>query len=336
MPENLFQCQTLFEVFYCFKNFPLSSCFQLYISIFDHWSFWFFKHALVKSLAFFRFELFKYGLEDHVFSFVWRQYRVQLARLGGNPRDFFLSLILASMASTVLLHMSYIKNGQRSLGTTLNWRHHNSKFHERPYSFFNWRPCAEFAFVSSYRLVSFSVKSYNLPRLFTGYSNINSKYSQANVYLWLWLEWSGWKFWISLNRPLFLFQRDKLLDVLDLNCIFAAEIIFSSFSKRVIVSSYLDQMNMLSSMKAVRGRVRYPLQSSAGLASPEAAFRISSIAWRKSIGDMTHPILIQTLRNKLKLPLRLNARDWNRSGKIWKPSIVPCSKAESAWGKKQA
>lgn len=89
-------------------------------------------------------------------------------------------------------------------------------------------------------------------------------------------------------------RRNKLLDSLGLNCIFAAEIKVSRFRKRVLVYSSFEQIIVVPSIKAFTFWVRYILPSSAGLAPLEAAFRMISIARTKSIGYRAHPIAIQT------------------------------------------
>ena len=63
--EDFFQFQTLFSVYNRFVNFLHLSSFQIFITFFDYWIFWFFNHAL--EPCFYRLVLFLYELKGHFY-----------------------------------------------------------------------------------------------------------------------------------------------------------------------------------------------------------------------------------------------------------------------------
>ena len=59
------------------------------------------------------------------FSFAFRKYIATSVRPGGTPNHLLVNLlILASIASTVVERISLIRSDQRSLGISMNCRHH--------------------------------------------------------------------------------------------------------------------------------------------------------------------------------------------------------------------
>src|SRR5215467_11702476 len=105
-------------------------------------------------------------------SLVLLLYRATVVKPGGSPSHFRVYwLIFLPMTSTVARLTSYICNGHRSLGISMNWRIHTLNRPCTSVLFMVFSPLSASSFIPWLCMVSLSDQSYHLPRLLTGCSH---------------------------------------------------------------------------------------------------------------------------------------------------------------------